>query len=96
MKARVCDKCGKVIRGPYLKVISVGGNLGKVLDLCPVCFSRLLSMEAHKHPNPKPKEAPKTRRLYDVPLDDSPIKVHEVSDTATLSMDRAGKDVLPL
>lgn len=84
MRARICDNCHVIIRGPYHKVIGIGSSRGKALDLCPKCVSSLYPMEA---PKKKKQEEPKTRRLYDVPLDDSPIRVHEVKYSQNMNAD---------
>lgn len=79
MRVRICDGCKVILRGRYSKVIPFGGRPGKTLDLCPKCMASLLPHPPAKNPEPK------TRRLFDVPLDGSPIRVHEVQDTAHLT-----------
>ena len=72
MRVRICDNCHVIIRGRYHKVIGIGPGRGKTLDLCPNCLSSLYPMEEPKMKKPEPR-----RRLFDVPLDGSPIKVYE-------------------
>ena len=74
MRVRICDSCQVIIRGRYSKVIGIGPRPGKTLDLCPKCMASLLPHPPAKNPEPK------TRRLFDVPLDGSPIKVYESPD----------------
>ena len=80
MRARICDKCGNIIRGPYQKVLTIGKGRIYSGDFHIDCLAT----------NPPAKE-PKTRRLYDVPLDGSPIKVHVVQDAATLTHDEVDR-----
>lgn len=65
MKTRICDRCQKPITGPRHMVIPVG-KPGQVFDICPLCMASFMTTR-------KPS---KTRRLYDIPLDDSPANVN--------------------
>lgn len=82
MRARICDNCHVIIRGPYHKVIQFGGRPARTADLCTKCVKGLTPHPPVKNPEPKP------RRLYDIPLDGSPIKVHTIDQNTTGQLER--------
>ena len=55
MRARICDNCHIIIRGPYHKVIGIGSRPGKTLDLCPKCIASLYPMEEPRPQMKKPE-----------------------------------------